>query len=193
MGVSILTVSFNPETETFDDRPLKRFAVGKSIVSLSSHLFAVKEKTYATLIVHYRTMMQLVDELHDVSIPSDPWQASTEPPPQPAKATSTPTPDRPPSNGKSQAKAKRPAYEPTDLTPAQMKLFDKMRRWRYERATGMTIPAYQVCSNRELEQVVRQIPKTLSELEQIDGFKHAKVAAHGAKLLEALHQFTGRQ
>jgi ATP-dependent DNA helicase RecQ len=69
---------------------------------------------------------------------------------------------------------------------AEMDLFEKLRTWRTERAAGK--PAYTVCSDRTLIDLVRRRPTTMDELAEIHGIGPARLKAFGRGLLDLLNK-----
>ena len=189
MGVGILTVPFDTNTNTFAQEPLKAFLIGKSIVSLTSHCFQAEKRTFAALVVHYRIPSELIEGIEkDVNeLAPEKKDAQNRPAPAATKKTAGSATAGKPTNGEAAAK-KIPAYQPENLNVIQARLFEKMRRWRYKRATEMTVPAYQICSNRELENLILQMPDSIEQIQNTGVMKGVKFEAHGAQILAALHR-----
>jgi len=62
-------------------------------------------------------------------------------------------------------------------------LFNTLRDWRSERAKADGIPPYVICNNRQLAEVVRARPDTLTALGAIEGFGEGKLKRYGQELL----------
>lgn len=69
--------------------------------------------------------------------------------------------------------------------PAQA-VFDALRRWRNERARRSARPAYMLFTNRQMAELARRCPKSLGELEAIEGLGKAKREEFGEELVSFL-------
>ena len=67
---------------------------------------------------------------------------------------------------------------------ADLALFEKLKAWRTERAAGK--PAYTVCADRTLIDLVRRRPRTMEELAEIHGIGPTRLKAFGRELLGLL-------
>lgn len=72
------------------------------------------------------------------------------------------------------------------LRPEDWPLFNALRDWRNERAREEGVPPYVIATNRQLAQVARDRPQTLSQLAQVEGFGKAKVGRHGRAMLQVV-------
>jgi ATP-dependent DNA helicase RecQ len=68
-------------------------------------------------------------------------------------------------------------------------LYNALREKRMAIATEMGIPAYCVATNKMLEAIVAQKPKTLDELRRIYGFGPNKVKLYGELLLKVVAEW----
>ena len=73
--------------------------------------------------------------------------------------------------------------------PVDEEEFEKLRRWRWERAEGK--PAFTVAANAVLEEVLRRRPRDVAELIEIRGIGPAFCEKHGESLLGALEELAG--
>ncbi len=86
---------------------------------------------------------------------------------------------------------KRPRSDPrASLAEPDQALFDQIRAWRNSRAEAEGVPPYVVCTNRQLAEIVRTRPDSLTALRGIDGLGQAKVQRFGKALLEALAELS---
>ena len=69
------------------------------------------------------------------------------------------------------------------LSKADWPLFNTLREWRAERAKADGVPPYVIANNRQLAEVVKDCPQTLSALGVIEGFGDAKLRRYGKELL----------
>jgi ATP-dependent DNA helicase RecQ len=82
---------------------------------------------------------------------------------------------------------KRSTPQPDEsLDEAARALFERLRRWRLERARAESVPPYVVASDRTLRDVARMRPRDLAELAQAYGIGPAKASRYGAELLAAV-------
>ena len=72
-------------------------------------------------------------------------------------------------------------------------LFNTLRDWRSERAKADGIPPYVICNNRQLAEVIRVRPDTLTALGAIEGFGEAKLKRYGQELLALIAGAPTRQ
>lgn len=73
------------------------------------------------------------------------------------------------------------------LTKEEKRAVAHLKEWRLRQAHESRRPAYMICSDRTLEDLVRTRPTTLDALRSIYGLGETKIAQLGAELLEALH------
>ena len=73
-----------------------------------------------------------------------------------------------------------------ETTPRNDSLYNALREKRMAIATEMGIPAYCVATNKMLEAIVTQKPKTLDELRRIYGFGPNKVKLYGELFLKVV-------
>jgi RecQ family ATP-dependent DNA helicase len=110
-------------------------------------------------------------------------QALAERPPAPARRRArTPAPKarESPATGRERSATETEAL----AAPVDERQFEKLRRWRWERAEGK--PAYTVAANAVLEEVLRVRPRSLAALQQIRGIGPTFCERHGESLLSEL-------
>jgi ATP-dependent DNA helicase RecQ len=73
--------------------------------------------------------------------------------------------------------------------PVDEREFERLRRWRHERAEGK--PAYTVAANAALENILRTRPRDLRELRAVHGIGPTFCERHGQSLLAELAQLGG--
>ncbi len=83
-------------------------------------------------------------------------------------------------------RAPGPALATPDWTPACEARFQALRACRQRLAQAARVPPYVVAHDRTLRDIALQNPATLEALSQAHGMGPARMARHGAALLEAL-------
>ena len=73
-------------------------------------------------------------------------------------------------------------------TEREERLWSALRRWRKATADEHNVPAYAVCSDRTLQELVQQRPVTPAGLKKVYGLGELKVARYGAALLGLIHE-----
>ena len=71
-------------------------------------------------------------------------------------------------------------------TEREERLWQALRKWRQERARAEEIPAYMVCGDKTLRDIVEKIPRGLDGLRSIYGLGEAKIDKFGDEILEVL-------
>ena len=74
----------------------------------------------------------------------------------------------------------------SDLSPADVELFEKLRAWRKAAAAAQGIPAYTVFHDATLRSIAVARPAGLPELSGISGVGEAKLAKYGEQILGLL-------
>ena len=75
-------------------------------------------------------------------------------------------------------------------TEREERLWQALRQWRTECARADNVPAYIVCGDRTLQDIVQQRPASLTELQNIYGLGEAKIQKFGSDILEVCTLFT---
>lgn len=70
-----------------------------------------------------------------------------------------------------------------ELSEPERDVFDRLRAWRNSRAVAEGIPPYVLLTNRQLAEVARRRPTTLTALREVGGIGEAKAGRFGADLL----------
>ena len=71
-------------------------------------------------------------------------------------------------------------------TEREERLWQALRKWRQERARTEEIPAYMVCGDKTLRDIVEKMPRGLDGLRSIYGLGEAKIDKFGDEILEVL-------
>ena len=74
----------------------------------------------------------------------------------------------------------------SQVSEADLPLFNALRDWRAERAKRDGVPPYLVCTNKQLAAMVNARPGSLNRLAAIDGIGKAKLDNYGQELLALL-------
>jgi ribonuclease D len=90
-----------------------------------------------------------------------------------------------PVSGRSRGK-RTPSLPLRELTPEEREVVLALKKWRLEKSFKMRIPAYRVCPDKTLEQLVIEKPRKLEDLECIHGLGPARIADIGQTLLAIL-------
>ena len=70
------------------------------------------------------------------------------------------------------------------LEEADWPLFNTLRDWRNGLAREEGIPAYVICTNRQLAEIAHRRPPSLHKLASIEGMGKAKLERYGEKILK---------
>lgn len=70
--------------------------------------------------------------------------------------------------------------------PYDQELFDRLRRWRAQRASSDKVSAFIIAHNTMLEELARRKPQTVQSLLGVKGFGQSKLDKYGAEILEIL-------
>ncbi len=90
-------------------------------------------------------------------------------------------------DGEGFAKKRRSTEDPgKDLPVHLQKLYRDIRQWRNERAKRDGIPSYVIMRNTLVAEICQRLPRTLSELKEIEGIGEAKCAKYGNEILEII-------
>lgn len=69
------------------------------------------------------------------------------------------------------------------LSEADMGLFNLFRDWRSQRSKKEGVPPYVLMTNKQIADVVKQRPQSLTELTKIEGLGKAKAEKYGEDIL----------
>ena len=71
-------------------------------------------------------------------------------------------------------------------TEREERLWQALRKWRQERARAEETPAYMICGDKTLRDIVEKMPRGLDGLRNIYGLGEAKIDKFGDEILEIL-------
>lgn len=148
MQIKLVTVAYDPGTESFPTDPLSE--IEGDVVSVVEHFFQHNGLPKLLLVVHYLPMKEA-----RVGLPAT-LPRSVE------------------SNVRS------------ELTEPERELFDRLRVWRNGRAQAEGVPPYVLLTNRQLAELARRRPGTLTALREVDGIGEAKSSRFGKDVLAVL-------
>ncbi|WP_027009898.1 DNA helicase RecQ [Conchiformibius kuhniae] len=74
-------------------------------------------------------------------------------------------------------------------TEREERLWQALRQWRTQRARADNVPAYIVCGDRTLQDIVRRMPAQLDDLEEVYGLGAAKIGRFGAEIVAVCAAF----
>ncbi|HXH08582.1 MAG TPA: ATP-dependent DNA helicase RecQ [Alphaproteobacteria bacterium] len=77
------------------------------------------------------------------------------------------------------------AEECSDVDPV---LFERLRRWRYQKAQSLGLPAYLILHNRVLESIARRHPGSLAELATLHGMGERKLEQFGQDIIDVIRK-----
>jgi ATP-dependent DNA helicase RecQ len=84
------------------------------------------------------------------------------------------------------ARKPKAASVTADLSPEQVKLFDRLREWRAGQAREQGMPAYVIFHDATLREIASQRPADLGGLSGVNGVGEAKLAKYGQQILDVL-------
>jgi superfamily II DNA helicase RecQ len=194
MKVHLIAAPFDPQTRTFDAAALQHLPDDGHAVTLSSQVFQAAGVTYLALALAYHEKPDGAGRSPRSAAVS--WDEK--PAGNGGKRSSSPASNgaasgNGPAGEKSAAGGDKTPYSPQRLSAEQLKIFERLRDWRFQRAKGLAIPPYVICSNRELEEIVLQMPRTVEELAALPGMGGAKSAQHGAALAAEINRVASEQ
>ena len=76
-----------------------------------------------------------------------------------------------------------------DLDLQQQALYELLRNWRNQTAIARGVPPYLVMDNRQISDICRICPTTLSAFEQIKGLGAGRSNSYGKEIIEIIRQF----
>lgn len=92
-----------------------------------------------------------------------------------------------------QSKAAKTRSKKTKKEQVSDALFLLLKQWRKRMADALGVPAYVVMTDKSLQQIATDVPKTPRELLAIDGVAQKRVDSYGTSLLETIHDFITTQ
>ena len=74
-------------------------------------------------------------------------------------------------------------------TEREERLWQALRQWRLDKAKLDDVPAYMICGDKTLREIVQNNPLNLDDLRQIYGMGGAKISQFGQEILDIVHAF----
>ena len=87
--------------------------------------------------------------------------------------------------------SRKPAQQTENLSERGQKLFEELRKLRYELARKRGIPPYMVFSDKTLRDMCIRLPLTEEELLDVNGMGEKKLEQYGGSFLEKIKAVTG--
>lgn len=72
-------------------------------------------------------------------------------------------------------------------TEREERIWQALRTWRMARAKEEDVPAYVICGDKTLRDLVEKTPQNMEDLQEIYGLGEAKTAKYGRGILECIH------
>ena len=88
--------------------------------------------------------------------------------------------------GKHGAKASNPAV--LELSSAERRIFESLRRWRLDTAKRLGKPPYLIFPDRTLAAIAQIKPMVLEELDCISGVGRKKLERYGEEIIEIIRE-----
>jgi ATP-dependent DNA helicase RecQ len=104
------------------------------------------------------------------------------------KRCTQPVPHQLPTTHSKKRKTKKKSTGRRTLTNAEELRYEAIREWRQAYAAERDLPAFVICSNKTLHDLIIQDPHSLTALERVYGLGAKKIEAFGPELLEQLAQ-----
>lgn len=79
--------------------------------------------------------------------------------------------------------------ESKTLNEGELKLLDILKEWRKNKATEKGFPTYVIAKNEQLLEIIKTCPKTLSELQNINGIGEKKSKEYGEEIIGIIKKF----
>lgn len=76
------------------------------------------------------------------------------------------------------------------LSAQQQELLTALKQWRREWAGQQAVPVFIIATNKELETIAVQMPKSLEGLRSIQGFGRKKTEKYGKLILQIVARYT---
>lgn len=76
-----------------------------------------------------------------------------------------------------------------NLSEEEKLLFKKLKTWQVSKAESKGLPTYIVCTNSQLLNVVRNKPKSVEALKNINGFGKSKIDRYGVEIVKIIKDF----
>lgn len=83
-------------------------------------------------------------------------------------------------------KGKRDESWREELAEADMGVFNRLREWRAKRSRDDGVPPYILFTNKQLVEIVKTKPASLSDIEKVEGIGASKLEKYGKDILELI-------
>jgi len=74
----------------------------------------------------------------------------------------------------------------SELSAEDIGLFEKLKRWRYEKAQRLGVPEYLILQNKTLMTIAKLRPGTTEELMNVHGIGERKIADYGEEIIKLI-------
>ena len=166
MRVKLITFRYSATIGGFDDSALSEFIRDKEVLSFREHFYSVNDVPHLTCVVSYQDPVispRDLDAARQSERDAGGYQDSHR----------APWRDRPdPASG---------------LGEAERVLFNTAREWRARKAREEGVPPYVILTNRQLLEIVRRRPESLTDLGHVDRVGASKLKHYGREILALLH------
>ena len=78
-------------------------------------------------------------------------------------------------------------------TEREERIWQALRQWRLDQAKSENVPAYVICGDKTLQEIVQQQPQSLADLPNIYGLGDAKIAKYGQAILDVYLPLNGQE
>lgn len=102
-----------------------------------------------------------------------------------------PAPSTSSKSGQRQKKSRAPKAEEKPLSASDQTIADRLRKWRADAARELKQPAFCVFADRVLNEIARQRPSSLEDLQGIAGLGPAKINRWGEDICKIVHGDAG--
>ncbi|MDR2691165.1 MAG: HRDC domain-containing protein [Dysgonamonadaceae bacterium] len=82
---------------------------------------------------------------------------------------------------------------PDSETISHPVLFNRLRSWRMEKATELSVPAYNIFSQKSLYELAHFLPTDKKSLLNINGIGEKKIAQFGQEMIEIIREYCGEK
>ena len=106
------------------------------------------------------------------------------------KATLRAEPKRPPREKRTAERKRRPPAT-EGMTAEELALFEKLREVRMRLAKAQGVPAYAICLDATLREMIRRRPSAPVELRELEGMGETRARRYGDEFLRAIHSGEG--
>ena len=83
--------------------------------------------------------------------------------------------------------------EDLSLYENDKKLFESLRKWRWELCQEKNVPAFMIIENKPLIRVSKVKPNTMEELKEIKGFGDVRVSEYGEDIINIVKRFSEKK